>query len=112
MSLTDGCSGTVKVSVGSKSGYVCRDTWLTKRSNMLCKNLGCGQIVEGSEELGSKRSSREMMMVVMSLHTPKHTTNLNQSVIVLSDQQETSCIEGARVVCSGDTNIPLYNNCM
>lgn len=104
MKLTGNCSGSVQVSVGDQTGYVCRDSWSASKAGMLCRNLGCGTVVQGSGDFGSD-AVRDMTMMVKSLHTTKHTSNLSQSVLILGSGSP--CSQRAYVVCSGNTNVPL-----
>lgn len=103
VNLTNQCWGTVIISVGNKSGGVCKETWTPEKSNMLCENLGCGKVIPQAENLAEK-----IGVIVKSLHTVLNTTNLNQSLVVMNDDNTMGC-DPAYVVCSGDRKISIIS---
>lgn len=99
--LTNGCWGNVNVCMGKQCGGVCKDTWSDQKSEMLCENLGCGNTI-----LTGKNPLEKSGVMVKSFHTTTHTTNLNQSIMVKSNERDTTCIQNAvYVVCSGNGQI-------
>lgn len=105
VNLTNDCWGTVLICVGNKCGGVCKETWSDEKSSMLCQNLGCGTAI-----LGDKNPAEKREVIVKSLHTTAHTTNLNQSLVVMNDEKDTSCtFNPAYVVCSGDRKTSIIS---
>lgn len=105
VNLTNDCWGTVIICVGNKCGGVCKETWSDDKSDMLCKNLGCGTVITQAENPAEK-----IEVIVKSLHTAGGNTNLNHSVMVMNDEKDTTCtLNSAYVVCSGDRKISIIS---
>ncbi|XP_037629892.1 scavenger receptor cysteine-rich type 1 protein M130 [Sebastes umbrosus] len=109
--LSKGCWGNVSVWVdGKKNGSVCADNWEKKKSEMLCKNLDCGdKVLTRITEPGESKA------LFTSLHCTDEATSLTQCNFV-RNERGISC-EQAYVVCSGsveygfsDTRDKCYGN--
>ncbi|XP_044065919.1 scavenger receptor cysteine-rich type 1 protein M160-like [Siniperca chuatsi] len=96
VNLTNKCWGYVNVCVQGKCGGVCADTWTEQKSVMLCKNLGCGDIILKAN------NPKKYEVIIKSLHTTEQTTNLNQCNLVKYAENDDTCNQKpAYVVCSG-----------
>nr|XP_046253178.1 scavenger receptor cysteine-rich type 1 protein M160 [Scatophagus argus] len=105
VNLTNGCWGNVNVCVGGKCGGVCKDAWSDEKSDMLCENLGCGHGILASS------TPVETEVIIRSMHTTKHTTNLNQCNLVRNDDGDTTCNKKpGYVVCSGSVKIKMNSS--
>lgn len=103
MNLTEGCWGHVNVYVKEKWGGVRIDTWQEEKSKTLCKNLGCGTSIATTKSPKGRKK-----VIVESLHTIVPATNLNQSILVLSQNETNSTqpnYDSAYVVCSGNESM-------
>ena len=96
--LTDTCWGTVKVCIDGDCGGVCADTWTHEQSEMLCKDLGCGQAFTGIKQPGGKPA---LPVKVLAMHSTRQTTTLTESIIVRKDRDTNCDDKPAFVVCSG-----------
>ncbi|XP_073326332.1 scavenger receptor cysteine-rich type 1 protein M160 [Pagrus major] len=95
VNLTMACWGNVGFCVGGDCGGVCNDTWTKDKSEMLCKNLHCGEKVhDGYNPL------KDIDVQFKSVHTAKDISNLKQGNIVRYDKKDSTC-KPAYVVCSG-----------
>ncbi|XP_034551085.1 scavenger receptor cysteine-rich type 1 protein M160 [Notolabrus celidotus] len=104
VNLTEECWGDVNICMGEECGGVCRDTWSNKKSEMLCKNLGCGRAIHLAKNPLQERSD----VMFKSLHTTNRTTDLSQCNFIKHGEKETTCGgKAAHVVCSGSVKTQI-----
>lgn len=87
----------VQVCVDGKCGGVCEDAWSDSKSEMLCKNLDCGNKALPTDLL--LKSSSDVL--IKSLHTTKQTTSLANCNMVINRDGPYCSQTPAYVVCSG-----------
>ncbi|KAK2851022.1 hypothetical protein Q5P01_007298 [Channa striata] len=105
ITLSRGCWGVVTICMGGACGGVFADTWTMDQSQMLCKNLGCGE-----KALEAAKDSKDVMMF-KSLHSTKHITQLSQSNFLKCNNSKGMCYSNpAYVVCSGSVKPRLSNS--
>lgn len=98
MDLTNGCWGKVRVCMGTKCGGVCKDTWSDDMSQMLCKNLGCGNKI-----LRPKNPPVNGEVMITCFQTPMSNMNLNNSIMIKKDDRDATCNRNpAFATCSGN----------
>ncbi|XP_068588843.1 scavenger receptor cysteine-rich type 1 protein M160 [Cebidichthys violaceus] len=94
--LDKGCWGNVRVCLNKTCGGVCADTWTDQKSELLCKNLGCGEVLKAITK------PKKSQVIFKRVHSTNKTTNLNQCNFVRIDDNDKPCNHNpAYVVCSG-----------
>ncbi|XP_060737634.1 scavenger receptor cysteine-rich type 1 protein M130 [Tachysurus vachellii] len=100
--LQNKCLGKVLVCSNDDCG-VCAETWTDQQSEMLCKILGCGQMIK--ETYKGKTMAG---VTVASVHCSKTAENFNQcNFIQLKDTS--LCQMPAYVACTGSVNAVLQD---
>ncbi|KAB5567211.1 hypothetical protein PHYPO_G00230190 [Pangasianodon hypophthalmus] len=100
--LQNKCYGKVLVCPKENCG-VCEDTWTEKQSRMLCKSLGCGELIR--EKYSEKKKSG---VTVASVHCSQTAENFGQCNFV--KLEDTSlCQNPAYVVCTGSVKAVLQD---
>ncbi|GAA6066801.1 scavenger receptor cysteine-rich type 1 protein M160, partial [Tachysurus ichikawai] len=101
--LQNKCLGKVLVCPSDNCG-VCAETWTDRQSDMLCKILGCGQMIKETY----KGKTITVGVTVASVHCSKTAENFNQCNFV--QLKDTSlCQIPAYVACTGSVNAVLQD---
>ncbi|KAI5625742.1 scavenger receptor cysteine-rich type 1 protein M160-like isoform X2 [Silurus asotus] len=96
--LQNKCHGKVLVCSNEKCG-VCKDTWTKEQSRMLCKNLGCGDVI--NEQYSRKKTGDGV--TIASVHCSESAQNFNQcNFVQLKDAS--LCQNAAYVACTGSVS--------
>ncbi|XP_024915479.1 scavenger receptor cysteine-rich type 1 protein M160-like [Cynoglossus semilaevis] len=93
ISLQHQCWGEVSICMDGKCGSVCQES-LSQVYPDLCKSLQCGEKVVKTSKILPKTNT-----TIKRLHQTRHTTNLTQSIFVMSEEHD--ICTPAYVVCSG-----------
>ncbi|XP_067384291.1 scavenger receptor cysteine-rich type 1 protein M130 [Channa argus] len=103
ITLSKECWGAVNISINKSFGGVCADTWTNDQSQMLCKNLGCG------EKTFASTNREQIQIKFKSLHFTTQTRKLSQSSFVKCGENDQICKSNpANVICSGSVK-PKFN---
>ncbi|XP_063739972.1 scavenger receptor cysteine-rich type 1 protein M160 [Eleginops maclovinus] len=98
ISLSKGCWGYVHVCSNGKCGGICANPWTDKDSQMLCKNLNCGDHV--LQPITKIKESVEVTF--QSFHSTEKINNLDHCSLMSFDDNDRTCNNNpAYVVCSG-----------
>lgn len=100
ISLQHQCWGEVSICMDGKCGSVCQES-LSQVYPDLCKSLQCGEKVVKTSKILPKTNT-----TIKRLHQTRHTTNLTQSIFVMSEEHD--ICTPAYVVCSGINNVFSY----
>ncbi|XP_076015441.1 scavenger receptor cysteine-rich type 1 protein M130 [Genypterus blacodes] len=106
VNLTNKCWGLVQVCIDGVCGGVCEETWSESKSDMLCKDLGCGKGYVLSTEDAAHFFKPQSNVPISSLHATKQTTRLADSNMVRISGSKCSQVS---VVCSGSA-VPKFEN--
>ncbi|XP_046726357.1 scavenger receptor cysteine-rich type 1 protein M160 isoform X2 [Silurus meridionalis] len=99
--LQNKCHGKVLVCSNDKCG-VCEDTWTKEQSRMLCKMLGCGDVI--NEQYSEKKTGDGV--TIASVHCSESAQNFNQcNFVQLKDT--TLCQNAAYVACTGSVSVVM-----
>ncbi|XP_073723496.1 scavenger receptor cysteine-rich type 1 protein M160 [Misgurnus anguillicaudatus] len=110
VSLSEGCWGDVKVEMmvvqnkcrDDGCGGICKKTWRTEESKMLCKDLGCGDPINNFQ----LKTQNPLQVKHYSVYCPKQVNNLKMCKFT---PNKAICKEPASVVCSGSVKSRLFS---